>query len=90
MTRVKLEKSLHSPPYSRLLELLKESRRGAGLTQLEAARLLGKPQSFISKCESGERRVDVVELIAFCRIYGVEPTKIIRDLQTKPKTDRSS
>jgi hypothetical protein len=41
----------------------------AGLTQVEAARALKRPQSFVSKCESGERRVDVIELEAFARLY---------------------
>jgi transcriptional regulator with XRE-family HTH domain len=50
----------------------------AGLTQTEAARRLGKPQSYVSKCESGERRVDVVELKALARIYGV-PLKYFGD-----------
>jgi len=40
-----------------------------GFTQAEAARQLGKPQSYVSKCESGERRVDVVELAEFARLY---------------------
>lgn len=39
------------------------------MTQTEVARRLGKPQSYVSKCESGERRVDVVELRAFATIY---------------------
>jgi hypothetical protein len=37
---------------------------------MEVARRLGRPQSFVSKCESGERRVDVVELAEFGRLYG--------------------
>ena len=41
----------------------------AGLTQIEVARLLGRPQSFVSKCESGERRVDVTELAKFAGVY---------------------
>jgi transcriptional regulator with XRE-family HTH domain len=50
---------------------LRLARERAGLSQVEVARRLGKPQSFVSKCESGERRVDVVELRDFARLYGV-------------------
>jgi hypothetical protein len=42
----------------------------ANLTQVAVARQLARPQSFVSKCESGERRVDVVELQEFARLYG--------------------
>jgi transcriptional regulator with XRE-family HTH domain len=55
--------------YHRFLNKLKIARQEAGLTQVEAARKLAKPQSFISKCESGERRVDVIELQDFARLY---------------------
>ena len=56
--------------YDRFRERLRRAREGAKLTQTEAARLLGKPQSFMSKIESGERRVDFVELQMLTRIYG--------------------
>lgn len=55
--------------YQRFLEQLRAARKAAGLTQADVARRLGRPQSFVSKCESGERRVDVVELAAFARLY---------------------
>lgn len=44
----------------------------AGLSQAEVAERLGKAQSFVSKCESGERRVDFIELLDFCHVYRVE------------------
>jgi len=55
--------------YDAFLKRLRQARRDAGLTQEEVARRLGKPQSYVSKCESGERRVDVVELAQFARVY---------------------
>ena len=56
--------------YESFTRKLRKARIDAGLTQAEAADRLGKPQSFVSKCESGERRVDSVELRAFARLYG--------------------
>lgn len=50
---------------------LVDARRIAGLTQREAAERLGRSQSFVAKSESGERRVDVVELVEFMRAYQV-------------------
>lgn len=61
--------ALHSPEYRKFLSLLKKARLESGLTQVEVARRLGQPQSYVSKCESGERRVDVVELKKFARLY---------------------
>ena len=51
------------------LAQLKGAREKAGLTQSQAAILMGRPQSFVSKCESGERRIDVIELDEFARLY---------------------
>ncbi len=62
--------TVHSPRYRQFLKKLRAARLDAGLTQQQVARALRKPQSFVSKCESGERRVDVVELERFARLYG--------------------
>ena len=48
---------------------LRQARRDARLTQVEVAKRLGRTQSFVTKAERGERRLDVVELRAFARIY---------------------
>ncbi len=62
-------RSRYSARYKRFLGRLRAARLQAGLTQVEVAAALRRPQSFISKCESGERRVDVVELEDFARLY---------------------
>lgn len=66
-----MEKSIHSKRYERFLELLKEVRAERGFTQMELAEAVGETQSFVSKCERGERRLDVVELATFCKVLGV-------------------
>jgi transcriptional regulator with XRE-family HTH domain len=64
-----LKDSAHRRRYRAFLERLRQARQDAHLTQVEVARALGQPQSFISKCESGERRVDVIELAELARLY---------------------
>ena len=66
-----MEKSIYSNEYGLFLQLLKETRENAGLTQEQVADALGQTQSFVSKCERGERRLDVVEARAFCNAIGV-------------------
>ena len=61
--------SAHSRRYQHFLARLRAARQEAGLTQVEVAKKLRKPQSFVSKCESGERKVDAVELGDFARAY---------------------
>lgn len=80
MPKKKPSKSLFSEEYDRFLKLLRDARVKAGLTQNDAAKRLGKPQSYVSKCESGERRVDVVELLSFCDVYEIEASVFVRKL----------
>jgi transcriptional regulator with XRE-family HTH domain len=61
---------VHDPEYQRMLRRLREAREAAGLTQAQVAAKLGKPQSYVSKVELGERRIDPVELARFAEIYG--------------------
>lgn len=83
--RVPLRKSLFSPSYDRFLQVLREARIESGLTQTDAAKLPGKPQSFIAKCEQGERRVDVVELLELCRIYGCSLKEFVQKVDTQKR-----
>lgn len=65
---------------ARLQELLKSGRVAAGLTQEDVARLLKRPQSFVSNYESGERRLNVVELIDVCEAIKADPLHIMTEL----------
>ena len=79
-------KTVFSARYSVVLQLLRQARLDAKLTQAQAAERLGRPQSFISKCESGERRIDVVELLDLCRVYKCDPRSMIERLDRERKT----
>jgi transcriptional regulator with XRE-family HTH domain len=61
--------NIHSKQYQEFIKKFKAARLDAGLTQAEVAKKLKKPQSFVSKFESGERRVDFVELRRFAELY---------------------
>lgn len=66
-----VDRSIYSERRSRLRELLRDIRIEAALRQVDLARSLGQPQSFVSKYEAGERRLDVVELEQVCAACGV-------------------
>jgi transcriptional regulator with XRE-family HTH domain len=59
-----------SPEYQRMLQRLRQARLDAGFTQVEVAQRLGLRQTFVSKVELGERRLDAVELARFAALYG--------------------
>ena len=69
--------SLFPERYSRFLEQLIVARKKAGLTQTQVALALKKPQSFVSKYESGERLLDVAEYIEIARVLGSDALKLI-------------
>jgi transcriptional regulator with XRE-family HTH domain len=61
-----------------MIELLVQARKDAGVTQLELGKRVGQRQTFVSKFELGERRIDVAEFIEISRALGVDPIAIIR------------
>jgi len=71
------------------LMLLREIRQEAGLRQRDLAERIGLPQSFVSKCESGERRLDIVELRALCAALGVSLSDFVDRLEKKIATSVS-
>ncbi len=73
-----MDKSPHTAKYRRLLAALRQARERHGLTQGEVAARLRTYASFVSKCESGERRLDVVELADLCRVYRTDLVELLR------------
>jgi transcriptional regulator with XRE-family HTH domain len=64
-----MSRAIYSDEHKYLVERLKKAREEAGLSQTTVAKLLGRTQSYVSKVESGQRRIDVVQLKQFARIY---------------------
>lgn len=73
-----MKKARFSKQYEAVLRCLRQARHDAGLTQTDVARRFGAHASFVSKIESGERRIDVVELAAFCRVYRISLTDFLK------------
>lgn len=81
-----MEKSIHSREYAVLLELLRDTRVQAGLTQLEVASLLEETQTFVSKVERGERRLDLIELRRWCIAMRVDLQNFIGTFEVRLKS----
>lgn len=75
-----MPKSVFTDAYASAIEILVRARRNAGVSQVELARRLGKPQQFVSRVERSERRVDVVEFCAMARALGVDPRTLFDEL----------
>jgi transcriptional regulator with XRE-family HTH domain len=73
--------AFHSRLYAEFRELLVEKRKKAGLTQSGLAEKLSRPQSFVSKYENGERRLDLVEFLEIAVAVGFDPCSFIRELR---------
>ena len=79
-------KTIFSDLGGKLVTALRKARRDAGLTQVQAAEKLGCRQTFISKIECGERRIDVIEFVTICDAYGVAPGRLLDSLVNGVKT----
>lgn len=70
--------SRHTARYKRFQAALKEARKAAGLTQAQVGKRLGRPQSYVNKYESGERRLDVIEFLDVTRAIDLDPISVLR------------
>ena len=75
-----MTKSVFSLRYDRLKQALVAARRDRGLSQVQVAELLGRPQSFVSKYERGERRLDVIEFLEVATTLGVDPILLLQQV----------
>ena len=76
-----MSKSIHTPEQKELEALLRQVRQEAGLTQGALAERLNRPQTFVSKYELGERRLDLLQLRQICRAVGVTLEEFVRRLE---------
>jgi ribosome-binding protein aMBF1 (putative translation factor) len=76
-------KSVFTRRHEYFRKTLTQARKKAGLTQLALAKKLGRPQSFVSKFERGERRLDVIEFLDVAKALGIEPAPVLADLERR-------
>ncbi len=79
-------KTLGSKRHKALIDLLIERREAAGMTQADLADRLGEYQSFVARLESGQRRIDVVELLDLAEILGFDAAKAVASLRKVSKS----
>jgi len=75
--RISMAKTIRSEGHEALCRALADARKAAGLTQAELAGRLKCHQSFVARVESGERRIDVIELIVLARALGADVTALL-------------
>lgn len=75
-----MKKSVWQEKYKKLSAELRAIRTSAGYTQVQLAEKLEKPQSYVSKYESGERNLDFIEVLAVCQACNYSPAELILKL----------
>lgn len=78
--------SIRSDLYRQMIELLIAARKDASITQVELGRRLGQRQTFVSKFELGERRLDVAEFISVCRAIDIDPYSLLGQAERDHKS----
>lgn len=83
-----MKKTLHTKESKILLEMLYQLRSSSGIRQSDLAQMLKVPQSFISKIESGERRIDLIELRAILKCLNTNLIEFISELEKRLNESR--
>lgn len=73
-----MTRSVFLHAYEAFRTCLVDARKASAKSQVELAQLLNRPQSFVSKVESGDRRLDVVEFVEICRALDADPAAIVK------------
>jgi transcriptional regulator with XRE-family HTH domain len=81
-----MTRSTHNPAYVVFLSLLRSERKAKGVSQVQLAETLGNRQTFISKIENGERRLDVVELLEYLEGVGADASDFVTRLKARLRT----
>jgi transcriptional regulator with XRE-family HTH domain len=82
-------KSAFTPKYDQFRRLLIEARKTAAITQTELATRLSRPQSFVSKFERGERRLDIIEFFEVAQAIGIDPINFLEEFyDTKSRSKK--
>lgn len=76
-----MEKSVYTDEHEAVVAVLKAIRADAGVTQVQLAEMLDQSQSFVSKYERGDRRLDIIQLRTVCTTLGVELTDFANRLE---------
>lgn len=83
MNKKKLKKTIHAKEYHSVIAMVRELREQKHFTQKELADKIGSDQTFISKIEIGERRLDIIELKYICDALEINLTEFVRQLELK-------
>ncbi len=71
-------KTIYQESYQAFIKQLVLARKASGLTQMQVAEKLSKPQSYIAKVEGADRKLDVMEFVELCQAINVDPTTLIK------------
>lgn len=78
-----MDKTIYTREYAVVLQLLREAREQACITQVDLAKKLGQGQSSVSKIERGDRRLDLIQLRTICQVLGVSLTDFVTRLEAE-------